>query len=61
MGGRQEVSHFRDEPPIYPFGWHLKRFFEDLPEAVVSYSVAIGAVAFAGILLRAAVNIIFGI
>lgn len=59
--GREEVSHFRDEPPIYPLGYRIRRFFEDLPAAVVGYSVAIGAVCFAAILLRVAMHIFTGI
>ena len=41
--------------------WGRKRFVEELPAAAVRYSVAIGAVSLAAILLRAAVNIFFGV
>jgi len=36
-------------------------FFEELPSAVVSYSVAIGAASLASIAARVAVNVVFGI
>ena len=37
------------------------RFFDELPSAVVAYSVAIGSLALAAIIVRAAVHLYFGV